>query len=93
LLRQSSKESHGSYSSADSDYAAYLGDDCLCLKSFEMKGGKCFDIVLYMASEKETARWSDVLDWSESADGPLIKKAQCPILKEKSIHWLEVCVS
>jgi hypothetical protein len=26
--------------SADSDYAAYLGDDCLCLKSFDMKGGR-----------------------------------------------------
>jgi hypothetical protein len=38
--------------SADSDYAAYLGYACICLKSFEMKGAGSIDnIVLYYAKD------------------------------------------
>jgi hypothetical protein len=67
--------------SADSDYAAYLGDDCLCLKSFDMKGGSIHDIVLFAASQRETDRWLVVLDWTETATSALIEKAQFPIFE------------
>ena len=69
--------------STDTDYAAYLGNRCTCLKDFTYNviSNTISEIVLSTAAEIETYRWLLVLDWEKNDEKPLLllQKPQFPI--------------
>ena len=72
--------------SSDTDFAAYLGNECTCLKDFKYNSRTktISEFVLYTAADIETYRWSLVLDWDTSTDRQLLHyKAEFPIFEHE----------
>ena len=73
--------------SSDTDYVAYLGKDCTCLKDFKYNSitNTISEFISYTTTEIEIYRWSLVLDWNEFIEKPLLsQKAKFPIFDNEN---------